>query len=72
MFHYEPTAQNKPFGLSKPGKGSKASAKQFKDDFSSVKDNRVENNEINESSWIGRLVNGIQEHSLEDLRVCSK
>lgn len=64
MFHYEPANQGRAYCYSKPSKSSKAKVNEFKDDFSSVKDNKMESNEINESSWIAKLVNGIQEHSL--------
>ena len=53
----------------KPHKVKKENVTQFKDDFSSVKDLKNENNQINESSWIAKLVNGIQDNSLEDLKV---
>lgn len=61
MFHYEPQAsQARPYCYSKPSKSTKTKTNEFKDDYSSVKDNKMENNEINESSWIAKLVNGIQ------------
>lgn len=69
MFHYVPsTADNRHFGLAKQNKTKNDHDHLIKDDYSSVKDLKNENNEINESSWIAKLVNGIQEHSLEEVR----
>lgn len=69
MFHYVPsTSDNRHFGLPKQNKTKNDQDHLIKDDYSSVKDLKNENNEINESSWIAKLVNGIQEHSLEDVR----
>lgn len=68
MFHYVPNAsENRHFGL-KQNKTKSEHDRVIKDDFSSVKDLKNENNEINESSWIAKLVNGIQEHSLEEAK----
>jgi hypothetical protein len=69
MFHYVPsTADNRHFGVTKQNKTKNDHEHLIKDDYSSVKDLKNENNEINESSWIAKLVNGIQEHSLEEVR----
>jgi hypothetical protein len=42
MFHYEPSNQGRAY-CSKPSK-SKGKVNEFKDDFSSVKDNKMESN----------------------------
>lgn len=71
MFHYVPgNAENRSYGKAKQQKSRVSEqTNQFKDDFSSVKELKNESNDVNESSWIAKLVNGIQEHSLEDVKV---
>jgi len=40
MFHYEPTNQGRAYGYPKQSK-SRGKVNEFKDDFSSVKDNKM-------------------------------
>jgi hypothetical protein len=61
-FHYEPSEHSHRYFL-QPKPKERGNNQQFKDDFSSVKDLKNEGNDVNESSWIAKLVNGIQEHS---------
>jgi hypothetical protein len=72
MFHYEPSAHHPPH---KSTHKHNHHQQRFRDDCSTVKDGKGECqslNEINESSWIAKLVNGIQEHSLQDSSLCEE
>ena len=72
MFHYDPSAHHQPH---KSTHKHHHNQQRFRDDCSTVKDGKGECqslNEINESSWIAKLVNGIQEHSLQDASLCEE
>ena len=56
-FHYEPNHKEQKYFLHSKHKQPNSNNHQFKDDFSSVKELKNETNEINESSWIVKLVN---------------
>lgn len=66
-FHYEPSHKENKYFLHAKHK-HQTNSHQFKDDFSSVKEIKNENNEINESSWIVKLVNGMHENLEEDAK----
>ena len=72
MFHYDPTAAQGRHHKTHKQHSLRRDPTKFKDDFSSVKDLKHEPNEINESSWIAKLVNGIEENSLQDLKAPGK